>query len=174
VQALSTERQIELIAVTLPTGTMLNFSPGKHNELQKSIIEIFLPRYGYGAEVLYVGDAADKFLIFQKDRLHELKFFELGHGELPDIIAYSPQKNWLYLIEAVHLSGAMTPLRVNLLKSLTKDCTAEIIYITAFWDKKTFRKFVVDIAWETEVWIVEDPDHLIHFNGDKFLSPHPD
>ena len=27
------------------------------------------------------------------------------------------------------------------------------------------------IAWETEVWIAEIPDHLIHFNGDKFLGP---
>ena len=24
---------------------------------------------------------------------------------------------------------------------------------------------------ETEVWIVEKPDHMIHFNGDKFLGP---
>jgi hypothetical protein len=27
------------------------------------------------------------------------------------------------------------------------------------------------LAWETEVWIVEHPDHMIHFNGDKFLGP---
>ena len=30
------------------------------------------------------------------------------------------------------------------------------------------------IAWETEVWIAEIPDHLIHFNGDKFLGSVPE
>ena len=29
-----------------------------------------------------------------------------------------------------------------------------------------------DIAWETEVWIADNPDHMIHFNGDRFLGPH--
>ncbi|MHB8998334.1 MAG: BsuBI/PstI family type II restriction endonuclease [Thermoanaerobaculia bacterium] len=27
------------------------------------------------------------------------------------------------------------------------------------------------MAWETEVWIAENPDHMIHFNGEKFLGP---
>ncbi|MDQ7026541.1 MAG: BsuBI/PstI family type II restriction endonuclease [Anaerolineae bacterium] len=171
-QELSTKRQITPIPVILPTGVTLDFSPGKHNELQKAIIEEFLPRYGYGAEILYVGDATDKFKHYEKDKLGELQFFELGHGELPDIIAYSQQMNWLYLIEAVHSSGAITPLRLRLLKSLTAKCKADIIYVTAFLDRKTFRRFVADIAWETEVWIAADPDQLIHFDGDKFLGPY--
>ena len=59
---------------------------------QKAIIEQFLPRYGFGAEVLYVGDAAKKFLVRDEQKLKSLKFFELEHGELPDIVAYSSQK----------------------------------------------------------------------------------
>ena len=49
---------------------------------------------------------------------------------------------------------------------------ADRIYVTAFLDKPTFRKFVADIAWETEVWIADNPEHLIHFDGDKFLGPY--
>ena len=26
--------------------------------------------------------------------------------------------------------------------------------------------------WETEAWIADNPTHMIHFNGDKFLGPH--
>ena len=29
-----------------------------------------------------------------------------------------------------------------------------------------------DIAWETEVWIADSPEHLVHFNGYKFLELH--
>jgi len=30
---------------------------------------------------------------------------------------------------------------------------------------------MADIAWETEVWLMDAPDHMIHFNGDKFFGP---
>jgi tRNA A58 N-methylase Trm61 len=29
-----------------------------------------------------------------------------------------------------------------------------------------------EIAWETEVWLAEIPEQLIHFNGDRFSGPH--
>lgn len=167
---LSESRSLNLVPIIFPSGKVLELSPGKHNELQKAIIELFLPRYGYGAEVLYIGDTADKFLHLDQDKLKELNFFEISHGELPDIIAYSYTKNWLYLIEAVHSSGVISPIRLLNLKRLTETCQADLIFVTAFLDKKTFRKFVSDIAWETEVWISESPDHLIHFDGEKFLG----
>jgi type II restriction enzyme len=169
---LSSMREIETVAVSLPDGQTLEFSPGEHNDLQKAIIEEFLPRYGFECQVLYVGDTAKKLLLCDKDKLKELSFFELTHDELPDVLAYSPSKNWLFLIEAVHSSGPITPVRLEELKRLTKTCTAEIVYVTAFLDRATFRKFAPDIAWETEVWIADSPDHLIHFNGDKFLGPY--
>lgn len=171
-EKLSEEREMEKIPIILPNGGKLQFSPGEHNLLQKAIIEDFLPRFGYGAEVLYVGDTADKFLYMDETKLKELKFFELSHGELPDIIAYCKEKNWLFLIEAVHSFGPISKTRYLELQELTKDCSAEIIFVTAFPDRATFRTWVADIAWETEVWIAESPDHLIHFNGDKFLGPH--
>ena len=31
---------------------------------------------------------------------------------------------------------------------------------------------MVEIAWETEVWIADNPDHMVHFNGDKFIGPY--
>ncbi|MBH8563550.1 hypothetical protein I8748_15365 [Nostoc sp. CENA67] len=165
-------RNLHTISVIFPSGKTLDFSPGKHNELQKKIIEEFLPRYGYGAEVLYVGDTAKRFLHLESDRLKALNFFELSDGELPDVVAYSKQRNWLYLIEAVHSSGVISPIRLLELKKLTEQCQADIIFVTAFLDRQTFRQFAPDIAWETEVWIADVPDHIIHFDGEKFLGPY--
>lgn len=169
---LKRERKIEKIAVMLPSGKTLSFSAGEHNKLQKLIIEEFLPRYGNSAEVLYVGDTSDKYLYLDKDRLEQLNFFEISHEELPDVIAYSNKNNWLYLIEAVHASGPISEIRLLQLKQLTQGCTVDIVYITAFLNKQKFRQFIAEIAWETEVWIAENPDHLIHFNGEKFLGPY--
>ncbi|NOQ70698.1 MAG: restriction endonuclease [Crocinitomix sp.] len=165
-------RNLKKVKIKLPSGEKIDFSIGKHNELQKAIIEEFLPLYGHGCEVLYVGDSSVRDLHYEKHKLKKLKFPELSHEELPDIVAYSEKKNWVYLIEAVHSSGHIDELRLLRLQKLTKDCTAEVIYVTAFLDRAKFKKFITEIAWETEVWIAENPEHLIHFNGDKFMGPY--
>jgi len=119
-----------------------------------------------------VGDAENKLLYLDQPGLDALNFFELKHGELPDIVAYSPAKAWLFLIEAVNSYGPISPIRLARLKELTQQCPCDPVFVTAFLTRSDFRKFVHEIAWETEVWIAEDPDHLIHFNGEKFLGPY--
>jgi type II restriction enzyme len=166
------KRDIEQIPVTLPSGIELRFSSGEHNILQKKIIEDFLPRFGKGCSVLYIGDTAHKLLHIDEEKLKSLNFFELSHDELPDIIAYNSLDNWLFLIEAVHSAGPMSEIRVHELKKLLKNCNAELIFVTAFLKREDFRKWSANIAWETEVWIADNPDHLIHFNGSKFLGPY--
>lgn len=172
-ETLTRKRDISKIPVTLSGGEIFQLSPGVHNLLQKKVIEEFLPRFGgEGCKVLYLGDTSNKILHIAKDELEGLNFFELSHEELPDIIAYNPKQNWLYLIEAVHSSGPMNEIRILELKRLTQNCSAKIIFVTAFLTKTDFRKWIMDIAWETEVWIADNPDHLIHFDGEKYLSPY--
>jgi hypothetical protein len=77
----------------------------------------------------------------------------------------------LYLIEVVTSHGPMTPKRVVELNAMLKATSAGKIFVTAFASFAEFRKHMRHIAWETEVWIAETPDHLIHFNGDRFLGP---
>ena len=138
-----------------------------------AIIDQFLPEFvGPDAEVLYIGDATDKGLHKKSDRLDELRFFEVAHDRLPDIFAYDPKNNWLFLIEAVHTSNPMSQLRHHILEKATRGCSAGIVYVSVFKDRKSFARWCVDISWETEVWIADSPDHMIHFNGGKFLGPH--
>jgi type II restriction enzyme len=170
-EQLAKARLHTLLPVTIGSHQLF-FGPGEHNELQKAVIEDFLPRFGHSAEVLYVGDTQDKLLFVEEKRLSELGFFELSHEKLPDVLAYSKDKNWLFLIESVHSANPITELRKRTLEQLSKACTADIVYVSAFLTRVAFRKFARDIAWETEVWIAESPDHLVHFNGDKFLGPH--
>ncbi len=170
-EILARKRIFDKIPVKLPNGKPIELSLGEHNVLQKQIIEQFLPRFGSDCEVLYIGDASNKILHIEEAKLKKLNFFELSHDELPDIIAYSKKKKWLYLIEAVHSSGPMSETRVLELKKMLKDCKAGIIFVTTFLTKADFRKWMHDIAWETEVWTSDNPDHLVHFNGHKFLGP---
>lgn len=171
-EILQRKREMPKVRVTLPSGHILDFSSGGHNQLQREIIEEFLPRFGAGCTVLYVGDATDKYLLRIDDQLKELGFFELTHDSLPDVVAYNEEKNWLFLIEAFFTSGPMSEQRMLELKKALVDCKADLIFVTAFTSKSDFRKNVVDIGWESEVWTADNPDHLIHFNGGKFLGPY--
>lgn len=171
-EELDKRRNMERVPVLLPSGISLQLSAGEHNLLQKYIVEEFLPRFGMGAKVLYIGDTTDKYLFMDKGAMSLIGFPVLEHEELPDVIAYSSSKNLLFLIEAVHSSGPMSEIRVRKLKKHLEECTALPVFVTTFLDKKDFRKWVSDIAWETEVWIADSPDHMIHFNGYKFLELH--
>ena len=169
---LSRTRNLARVPVLINGHKELTFSAGGHNQLQKEIIEKFLPAFGFGAQVFYVGDTAQKSLYLDQQGLSSINFFELSHDKLPDVVAYAEKKNWLFLIEAVTTANPITELRRLTLSRLAEQCTADLIFVTAFPDKETYRKFAKDIAWETEVWIADAPEHMIHFNGDKFLGPH--
>ena len=173
-EELERRRDMIKVPVTLPGGKTIDLSYGEHNDLQKAIIEVFLPLYGFGAEVLYVGDTKDKFLHLEKEALEALNFFPLEHEELPDVVAYSKEKNLLYLIEAYHSTGEWSEVRVRTVKRKLEEshCNANIVFFTAFENKNTFKQKAKDIAWETEVWIADAPEHLVHFNGYKFLEIH--
>jgi type II restriction enzyme len=162
--------QKEKIEIILSPDCILNIGDRKSSILKKAIIEEFLPRYGADCSVLYIGDTSNKSLHIETEELKKLNFFELSHDELPDIIAYSNKHNWLYLIEAVYSSGPMSETRVLELRKMLKDCKAELIFVTAFLTRTDFRKWQMDIAWETEVWTADHPDHLVHFNRHKFLG----
>lgn len=152
-------------------GETFTFSPGKHNQLQKVIIEEFASRFAPSTECLYVGDTEKKDLFKNSEKLQKLGFTITLHDKMPDIILYSEEKNWLYFIESVTSVGPMEPKRIKEIEEMTEGVTAGKIYVTAFLDFKTFKRFSETLAWETEVWIADMPDHMIHLNGDKFLGP---
>ena len=170
VEKYTSKKQMEMMPVKI-NQEELNFSPGKHNELQKAIIENFAPRFAPNAECLYVGDTIKKDLIKNVEKLSNLGFEITLHDKMPDVVLYCEDKNWIYFIEAVTSVGPMSPQRIIEIEEMTKGVKAGKIYITAFPDFSTYKKFSEELAWETEVWLSELPDHMIHLNGDKFMGP---
>jgi adenine-specific DNA-methyltransferase len=166
-------RDLVQVPVTLPDGSEVQLSPGLHNELQRLIVEKFASRFAHGAVVLYLGDAAEKRLIIAREMLRSLNIPEMNHDKLPDVVFYHKNRNWLFLIEAVTSHGPVSAKRHAELEAVFRNCPAGRVYVTAFLDFSAFKKFASDIVWESEVWIAEFPDHMIHFNGAKFLGPYP-
>jgi adenine-specific DNA-methyltransferase len=44
--------------------------------------------------------------------------------------------------------------------------------VTAFPSRRAMVKYLAQVSWESEVWVADDADHMIHFNGERFLGPY--
>ena len=165
------DRNRSLVPVRLPDGQKLRLSPGKHNAVQRAIVEDFAPRFAPGAHLLYLGDTAKKDLFIDKSLLTKLGIPITDHDKLPDVVLYDAERGWLFLVEAVTSHGPVSPTRIVDLEAMLAACPAGAVYVTAFPDFGEFRKHVRNIAWETEVWLCDTPNHMIHYDGERFLGP---
>jgi hypothetical protein len=159
-----------LISLDMPNGSSISFSPGKHNELQVKIVKDFMPRFCSNAKLVYVGDTARKLLFVEEQLLKSLGIPITEHNKLPDVVLYDKQKNHIFLIEAVTAHGPISPKRQIELEETLRNCKANKIYVSVFPDFHEFKRHIDNIAWGTEVWIADNPDHMIHFNGPKFFT----
>jgi hypothetical protein len=165
-------RDMEMIPVKLKDGHEIKLSAGEHSQLIKEIVEDFGSRFVPDSQLVYVGDTGFKHGYFDTDLLKGLGVELDNHGKLPDVVLFDTKRNWLILIESVTSHGPVDSKRHAELSTLFKKCTAGLVYVSAFPNKKTFLKYLPDISWETEVWIADAPTHMIHFNGSRFLGPY--
>lgn len=165
-------RKLERIPVKISRGKKIALSPGAHSKLIKAIIEDFAPRFAPGSVLIYAGDTGKKWGYFDETLLKKLGVSVDAHGKMPDVVLHYPERDWLLLVESVTSHGPVDGKRHEELAKLFKKTKLGLVYVTAFPDKPIYKKYAADIAWETEVWIADAPDHMIHFNGSRFLGPY--
>lgn len=171
---LQRHRELTRIPVALPDGRTVKLSPGGQNPLIKQIVEEFCPRFVPNGRVVYIGDTENKFEHLESAYLTTLGVTIDSAAKMPDVVVHAVERNWLLLIEAVTSAGPIDGKRRLELKSLFADSTAGLVFVTAFETRRAMQSFSPLISWETEVWIAEAPDHLIHFDGERFLGPYED
>jgi hypothetical protein len=118
-------------------------------------------------------DTGEKWGYFDKEVLTGIRVQVGSHGKMPDVIICYLDRDWLIVAEAVTSHGPVDGKRHRELEELFKNSRAGLVFVSAFPDRKTFTRYAENISWETEVCIADNPSHLIHFNGARFLGPHP-
>jgi adenine-specific DNA-methyltransferase len=140
--------------------------------LIRAIIEEFIPRFVRLPTVLLLGDAANKEVISHSPSLETLGIVLPERGKAPDMLIHDQGRDWLIVIEAVTSHGPIDQKRKNELEHLFSGARPGLVFVSTFPDRKTFTKHHAKIAWETEVWIADAPDHMIHYNGVRYLGPY--
>ncbi len=166
------ERQQIRIPVQMSRRESITLSSGEHSELLKAIIEDFAPRFAPGSTLIYVGDTGAKWAYFDEALLAEVGVNVDSHGKMPDVVFHYEENNWLLLVEAVTSHGPVDGKRHDELTELFSGARAGLVFVTAFPNRNFMARYLVEIAWETEVWIADSPSHLIHFDGERFLGPY--
>lgn len=172
VEAYAKRRDLDLIPVTLPGGGEVRLSPGGQNVLIQQMVTEFCPRFTPGGEVLYVGDSSAKWAHFDADTFADLGVSVTSHGKMPDLVVYQRERDWLFLMEACSSHGPVDAKRQVELAHLFAGSSAGLIYVSCFPSRAVMRQYLADVAWETEAWCADAPDHMLHFNGSRFLGPY--
>jgi BsuBI/PstI restriction endonuclease domain/BsuBI/PstI restriction endonuclease HTH domain len=168
----SMERKTSLVPVKINNKLKIKLSPGEHSRLIKDIIEQFAPRFLRGADLLYVGDTGEKWGYYDQVIAKALGILVDEHGKMPDVIFYISEKRWLVLVESVTSHGPVDSKRHIELNKLVQTSKLGKVFVTAFPNKQLMAKYLSEIAWETEVWVADNPTHMIHFKGERFLGPY--
>ena len=163
-------RIMQRLPVTLATGELISLGPGAHSKLIKEIIEDFASRFVPNGVLIYAGDTGEKWGYFDHGLLSSLSVNLDGHGKMPDVVLYYPSKEWLLLVESVISHGPMDGKRHEELSRLFASSTASLVYVTAFPSRKLMKRYLGEIAWETEVWCADSPTHIIHLMVNDFLA----
>lgn len=165
-------REQSRFMVSLPGDVDLSLKKGGQNELIKDMVEKFCTQFIEDGRVLYIGDADQKLVHFDSRTLADLGVSLDEHGKMPDLIVYEPSKNWLYLMEACSTHGPVDHSRYRELHDLFGASSAGLVLVSCFPDKRTMRSYLLDLAWETEAWVADEPTHMIHLDGQRFLGPY--
>ncbi len=167
------KRELEKISIRVAEEVEIYLSRGGQNKLIEKIIKEFCAYFTPKGKLIYVGDAKVKWAHFDQKALAAVGVkIKDYHGKMPDLIIHHKGKKWLILVEAVTSHGPIDPKRKIELEELFGKSKAGLVFITAFLTKKTMMKYLEKIAWETEVWVAENPTHLVHLNGKRFLGPY--
>ena len=144
---------------------------GARDELQEAVLSEFWPRFIPDAKLLFAGDCHAHGWVVDQDALKELRLPFSFRRKFPGLVFWQPSKKWLILVNIVKTHGPISLTQRAQFESALQDSREKRVYLAAFPTWKVLERHVDKLAWQTGVWLAEVPDHMIHFNGPKFLAP---
>lgn len=165
-------RNLPRVPVILPSGKTVNLSQGGQSVLIAAIVEDMLPRFAPGCRVLYLDDTDHQLGAIDGDALARLGIALQTRDKAPDVIAWDSSREWLFLMEAASTHGPIDVTRKNELHRIFAAQWSSVVLVSCFPNRKVMQRYLSELAWETEAWCADNPDHLIHFDGSRFLGPY--
>jgi hypothetical protein len=166
------------VLVTFPNQETRSLTAGPSSIISKAVIEVFAQHYLEQPGVLWLS-TSDRKVLVQDEKLAALIGLNIDVAKnLPDIILVdlAPVDPLVIFVEVVATDGAITERRQQAIYALTDAAgfdRKQILFVTAYQDRQSagFSKTIKDLAWNSFVWFVSEPDKLLIWkDGVGYLS----
>jgi hypothetical protein len=166
------------VSVVFPNGEIRQLSAGPSSIIAKAVIEQFASRFLRQPHVLWLSESGNKVVARDEKLAASLGIAIDPSKALPDIILVdlgdNPDGSEMLVVftEVVATDGPVNRQRKKALTKLAREAGFEdehLAFMTAFLDRATsqFKKAIVEIAWGSYVWLVSEPEHVIHLRNEK-------
>ena len=142
----------------------------RHNRLLKAVLDEFYSRLAPEWRVLWVSEE-DEPALPARDELQRLSVSLLRPRNLPTVVVEDEEQGRLALIDVADLRGLMTEKRRDALKKMFGGCSADLIFVNAFWSRREFQASLTELPWGTVIWFLNEPNHWVYFNGKCLFGP---
>lgn len=137
--------------------------------LAESFIGEFVPRFLPGSTLVYARD----------DINHDDEAMLKGMGvqadspsNMPDMVFHDAARDWLLIVECASGKRLIDEMRLEELHRIFSQAKSSLVYITAFLSRTDMASHPDLVARGTHAWFADEPEHMIHFNGSRFLGPY--
>jgi hypothetical protein len=127
-------------------------------ELIATILRTVLPQQVPGAEVL------------PPSTWEELWPFTSGLKPLPDIVAYTSELKTLFIIQAVHRTGAPSVARHSALLRWSAAYQGPRVFVWAYASRTAYAANMGELLADTYVWFADEPKHHAYISGSAEMS----
>lgn len=140
--------------------------------VMSAVLSEFCARFTPRGRVLWVDEVGEEVAYKLADVWASLGLPSSPRADLPNIVIYDEGRHWLILIDVARIRGQMNSKRYAMLKQKFRRCGLSLVFVNAFNDRCELVDLLFDLPWQSAAWFAEEPDHLIHFNGSRFLGPY--
>jgi BsuBI/PstI restriction endonuclease domain/BsuBI/PstI restriction endonuclease HTH domain len=158
----------ERVEVVFPNRTVRQLAPGPSSVISKAVVEIFAPAFLYNPAVLLLSESGDKIVVQEEHQIATIGLKIDRAKLLPDIILFDLEsgRELLVFVEVVATDGPISESRKQALMEIAKDAKIppeRIAFLTAYRDRDepAFKKTFGAVAWNTLVWFMAEPEHVV-------------
>ena len=136
----------------------------------QAVLGKFRRRFAPGSEVLWVSEQRSRLVRLGHSRRNLLEL-PLPEGiDLPNIVLLQRKLSRMFLVEVIGAGGLLNSTRCAELRRGLRGFRLKLVFITASASRSELRDRLHEIAWQTHVWIANEPNHIIHFDCKPHLA----
>lgn len=133
----------------------------------RAVLEKFRPRFVPRGRVVWDGGVTDKATQNSRRRFLALGLCWPPPQEIPDVVICDQKRRRLVLVDVAGRRGQMTAQRCESLKRMFYGSGLQLVLVNAFKSRRELQEISFDFPWWTSAWFADEPEHMIHFDGER-------